>query len=641
MRSIPVSADAFASIVSAVTGFLEALADRPLLFDGAMGSLLYDRGVMHTHSYDELNLSRPDLIRDVHQQYRAAGADIIETNTFGANRIALGRHGHAERIVEINRAGVTLAREAADGAFVAGAIGPTGINLAVATAAERDLARQALHEQIQTLVAAGVDLLVLETFTSIIEMESALQIARGLAPHLAIVAQMVFDARSTVEGVLTPQAVATRLIAAGADVVGGNCGLGPPELYDVGRKLVGHGAAVSIQPNAGLPSIVDGRTIYVANPEHFGVFARRMLKSGVRLIGGCCGTTPAHIRAMSGAIRMMGGGQARGGGSLGGIDAADVARSDIPSRPPAVPFAERSRLGARIAAGQFAVSVEINAPTGTDATRSLAHVGEALAGGIDIVNVADGPRATSRMSNLAFCAQAIATTQAEPILHVCCRDRNYLGLVAHLLGAHALGIRNLVIITGDPPKMGDYAFATPVYDVDSIGLLEIANALNAGFDPAGNELAGATSFVLATGAEPGAPDRDRELDRLARKKAAGAELVMTQPVYDPETLASFLDDAAPLGLPIMVGLLPLASARNAEFLHNEVPGMQIPLACRERMARAEPGAAARAEGIAIAQEALHGVRDRVAGAYIMPPFNRVDAAVEILDVVRGGRWNPA
>ena len=617
-------------------GFLDALAERPLLFDGAMGSLLYDRGVMHTHSYDELNLSRPELIREIHQQYRSAGADILETNTFGANRITLGRHGHADRVVDINRAGVTLAREAADGAFVAGAIGPTGINLAVATEAERELARDALREQIETLVAAGVDLLVLETFTSIVELESALQLATTLAPELPRVAQMVFDANSMVDGVLSPQDVAARLIAAGADVVGGNCGLGPPELYDVGHKLVGRGAAVSIQPNAGLPSMVDGRTIYVANPEHFGVFARRMLKSGVRLIGGCCGTTPAHIRAMSGAIRMMGGGTVRGG-----VDAADVARNEIPSRPAVVPLSERSRLGARIARGEFAVSVEINAPTGTDATKSLGHVREAFAGGIDIVNVADGPRATSRMSNLAFCAQAIATTGAEPILHVCCRDRNYLGLVAHLLGAHALGIRNLVIITGDPPKMGDYAFATPVYDVDSVGLLEIANALNAGFDPAGNELAGATSFVLATGAEPAAADRDRELDRLVRKKAAGAELVMTQPVYDPETLASFIEDAAPIGLPIMVGLLPLASYRNAEFLHNEVPGMQIPLASRERMAKAEPGPAARAEGIAIAQEALEGVRDRVAGAYIMPPFNRVDAAIQILDVVRGGRWNPA
>ena len=619
-----------------MTGFLDALASRPLLFDGAMGSLLYDRGVMHTHSYDELNLSRPELIRDIHQQYRAAGADILETNTFGANRLMLTRHGHGDQVGDINRAAVGIARAVADGALVAGAVGPTGVRFAVATGNERELARVALREQIEVLAAEGVDLLVLETFSSIVEMEAALEIARAVAPTVPRVAQVVFDANDLVEGTLTPEDVATRLIAAGADVVGANCGLGPSELYGVGHRLVGHGAPVSIQPNAGLPSTVDGRSIYVANPEHFGVFARRMLKSGVRLIGGCCGTTPEHIRAMSGAVRMMGGGPSRPN-----IAAPDRGPQSILVREATVPLAERSRLGARVAAGEFVVSVEVNAPSGTDVAKALGHVRDAAGGGIDIVNVADGPRATSRMSNLAFCAQVISRTTVEPILHVCCRDRNYLGLVAHLLGAHALGIRNLVIITGDPPKMGDYPFATPVYDVDSIGLLEIATAMNAGFDPTGKELAGATSFVLATGAEPAAADRDRELERLQRKKDAGAELVMTQPVYDPQTLASFIEEAAPIGLPIMVGLLPLASSRNAEFLHNEVPGMQIPLAYRERMAAVGTGPAARAEGIAIAREALSGVHDQVAGAYIMPPFNRVDSAIEILDVVRGGRWNPS
>ncbi len=620
-----------------MSSFLEALAERPLLFDGAMGSLLYDRGVMHTNSYDELNISRPELILDIHRQYRAAGADIIETNSFGGNRITLTRHGHGDSVVAINQAAVALARQAADGAFVAGAVGPTGVKFAVATESERELARAAFREQIAVLAAAGVDLLVIETFSSILEIEAALEAARTVAPNLARVAQMVYDSDTLVEGILPAASVVERLLAAGADVVGGNCGFGPPELYEVGRQMVGHGAPVSIQPNAGLPSVVDGRSIYVANPEHFGVFARRMLKSGVRLIGGCCGTTPDHVRAMHGAIRMMGGGPARVAGST----PADSQPVTIPTRPALVPLAERSRLGQRIAQGEFAVSVELSAPAGTDCTRSIDRINDALAGGIDIVNVADGPRATSRMSNLAFCAQAIVRTDVEPILHVCCRDRNYLGLIAHLLGAHALGIRNLVIITGDPPKMGDYAFASPVYDVDAIGLLEIASAMNAGFDPTGKELDGATSFVLATGAEPAAADRDRELDRLARKKAAGAELVMTQPVYDPATLASFIEDAAPLGLPIMVGLLPLASHRNAEFLHNEVPGMQIPEAYRERMAKVGSGALARAEGIAIAQEALAAVQDRVAGAYIMPPFNRVDSALSILDVVRDNRWKPS
>jgi homocysteine S-methyltransferase len=296
----------------------------------------------------------------------------------------------------------------------------------------------------------------------------------------------------------------------------------------------------------------------------------------------------------------------------------------------------RSRLGGRIARGEFAVSVELTAPTGLDLSKTKQQVEQLIAGGIDIVNIADGPRASARMANIAVCSRLAAETPVEPILHVCARDRSFLGLVAHLIGAHALGLRDLVIITGDPPKMGDYPFSTPVYDVDSVGLLRIAAGLNAGVDPAGKECE-PTSFVLATGAEPAAHDRDRELRRLEDKKAAGAELVMTQPVYDPRTLERFLDDVAPLGLPVMVGILPLASHRNAEFLHNEVPGMSIPAEYRERMARVGAGPAARAEGIKIAQEALAAVKHRVAGAYVMPPFNRVDAALAVLEVARD-RW---
>jgi homocysteine S-methyltransferase len=358
-----------------------------------------------------------------------------------------------------------------------------------------------------------------------------------------------------------------------------------------------------------------------------------MLKSGVRLVGGCCGTTPAHTRAMLGAVRMLRG------------EKLDERRAPSPHiiidspRDAKTPVAQRSRLGARIAAGEFAVSVELTAPTGLELDKLRGAVGGLIAGGVDIVNIADGPRASARMANVAVCARLAAETAVEPILHVCARDRSFLGLVAHLLGAHALGLRDLVIITGDPPKMGDYPFSTPVYDVDSIGLLKIAAGLNAGVDPAGKQCE-PTSFVLATGAEPGAADRERELRRLEEKKAAGAELVMTQPVYDPRTLERFLDDAAPLGLPVMVGILPLASHRNAEFLHNEVPGMSIPAEYRERMRAVAGGPAARAEGIRIAQEALAAVRHRVAGAYVMPPFNRVESALAVLEVARD-RWKPA
>jgi len=620
-----------------VKPFLEALSDGPLLFDGAMGSLLYQRGVLHTRSYDELNLSQPDLISTVHRDYIHAGAQVIETNSFGANRIALARHGLVDQAQAINRASVTLARDAAAGrAYVVGAVGPTGVKFGIAAASQRRLARYALAEQVDTLVIAGVDAIVLETFTSILEIETAIEVAKERGPRVPVVAQMVFDTNARSDGGLGAAEIADRLIAAGADVVGANCAIGPAELYPVAIAMVGRGKPVIIQPNAGLPAAVEGRTLYVANAEHFGVFARRMLKSGVKIVGGCCGTTPEHTRTMLGAVRMMGGVQI--------ADRPEVIdlRTAAPTPPPApsTALAARSKLGARIARGEFAVSVELTSPTGTDPTKTQHQVEALLAGGVDIINIADGPRATARMSNLAVCARLAEATGIEPILHVCARDRSFLGLVAHLLGAHALGMRDLVIITGDPPKMGDYPFSTPVYDVDSIGLLRIAAGLNAGVDPAGKPVAGGTAFVLATGAEPGAQDYERELRRLEDKKAAGAELIMTQPVYDPRTLDRFLDDVRPLGLPVMVGLLPLASHRNAEFLHHEVPGMSIPAEYRQRMAKVGQGADARAEGIRIAQEALAAVLPRVAGAYVMPPFNRVDAALAVLEAARP-RWQPA
>ncbi|HEX5059366.1 MAG TPA: bifunctional homocysteine S-methyltransferase/methylenetetrahydrofolate reductase [Kofleriaceae bacterium] len=605
--------------------FVERLSTGALLLDGAMGSVLYDRGVLHTRSYDELNLSQPDLITRIHDEYVTAGADLIETNTFAANRIALTKHGLADRVVDINRAGVELARKATHGrAYVAGAVGPTGVAFRVAGARERKLARYALAEQIEALVLADVDALILETFASIVEIEEAIRVAKERAAKVPILAMMVFDVAGHGDGDLSPAEIADRLIASGADAVGANCSAGPAELYQVTTAMVGRGRPVIAQPNAGNPSVVDGRTLYVANAETFGVYTRRLLKGGVGIVGGCCGTTPQHTRAMYGAIRMLRGEDA----SVQQVDSAESVRPE-----PAVALAERSRLGRRIAEQRFAVSVELTSPAGLDLTKTKAAVSELLTGGVGTINIADGPRASARMSNLAVCARLAAETAAEPILHVCARDRSLLGLVAHLLGAHALGIRNLVIITGDPPKMGDYPNSSPVYDVDSIGLLRIAAGLNAGVDPAGKQCE-PTSFVLATGAEPGARDRERELRRLEQKQRAGAELVMTQPVYDPRTLESFLADAAPLGLPIMVGILPLASHRNAEFLHNEVPGMSIPAEYRERMAKAGAGPAAREEGIKIAREALNAVSDRVAGVYVMPPFNRVDAALAVLDVVR-------
>jgi homocysteine S-methyltransferase len=610
-----------------VPSFLDTLAQAPLLWDGAMGSLLYERGVFLTRCFDELNLSQPEIIAQIHRDYVAAGADVIETNTFGANRLVLGRHGYAEKARDIIWAGVELARQATTGrdVFVAGAVGPSGLPFAEAAAHERDMAIAALGEAIAELAAAGVDLICLETFSSLDELLAAVAQARLRAPALPVVAHAVYGEDGTLHGV-DPAEVGRRLGEAGASVVGANCGGGPPELFTVAQKLLTSGLPVSVQPNAGLPRTIESRTIYVANPENFGVFARRMLQAGVRMVGGCCGTTPEHTRRMLGAVRMIG---ARPLPSKITGGEAPRRRHDATGAPP-LHLGSRSALGRKLMSGEFAVSVELLAPPGISLERLYGAARALKAGGVDIVNIADGPRASSRMSNLAVCALLERETGIETLLHVCGRDRNLLAQVAHLLGAHALGLRNLVVITGDPPKLGDYPLATPVYDLDSIGLLRMASELNRGVDPAGKDLAGQTSFVLATGAEPAALDYDRELRRLEQKKRAGAELIMTQPVYDARVMERFLADVRPFGLPVMIGLLPLASHRNAEFLHNEVPGMRIPDEIRARMARVDQGPAARAEGIRIAREALAAVRPRVQGAYIMPPFDRVDAALEIL-----------
>src|SRR5262249_33438971 len=417
--------------------FLDALKDGPLLFDGAMGSLLYERGVLHTRSYDELSLSQPDLIRAVHKDYLDAGAQVIETNTFGPNRTARARHGLVDDVAKINKASVAIAKSVAHGkAYIAAAVGPTGVKFGIATEAERRLARYALAEQIDILVIAGVDAIVLETFTSILEMECAIHVAKERGPRVPVVAQMLFDSQGRSAGGLAPGEIADPMIAAGADVVGGNCGIGPAELYQVGAAMVGHGRPVVIQPNAGLPASVEGRTLYVANPEHFGVFARRMLKSGVSIVGGCCRTTPEHTRAMLGAGRMMGGATAatiaESAAAGAGARAIEITRRPTAPPPPSVvPLAQKSRLGARIAAGDFAVSVELTAPPGADVGKTAEQVRALLAAGVDVINIADGPRATARMSNLAVCARLVAETGVEPILHVCCRDRNVLGLNAH------------------------------------------------------------------------------------------------------------------------------------------------------------------------------------------------------------------
>ena len=625
--------------------FLEALKRGPLVFDGAMGTQLYERGYFITRSFDEANLARPDLVLDIHRDYVAAGAHIIEANTFGANRELLGRYGVQDRTRDINRAGVRLARQAADGrAYVAGSVGPTGRMTGGLNDERREALVSIFKEQIEALLEEGIDLLVLETFLSAAEIEAALQAARALYQG-PIVAQMSFsEDRPAIDG-LSPALIADFLNDRGADVVGVNCAEGPAYVFEVAREMLGHGRPVSAQPNAGRPRRLDERTIYMTTPEYFGVYARRLFQSGLALVGGCCGTGPEHIRRVVDAAAMLSGGRVKIQEARAAVKMPEVARQ------PPVPMEMKSPLGAKLArvyrdridpAGprrpvsgpdSFVVSVEVNPDPGLDPARALAAAAMLKRAGADVINTADGPRAVARMSNLALALQLREKAGIDVILHVCCRDRNLLGLHSDLIGTWVLGIRNLVIITGDPPKMGDFPTATAVFDLDSIGLLRMADLLNYGIDPSGKPMQGRTGFLMACGAEPAAHDYDRELRRLEEKKRAGAEFVMTQPVYDPEVLRRFLADTRSLGMPILVGICPLASARNADFLHNEVPGMQIPAPIRERMAKTSTPEAGRREGVLIAREMLEAVKSEVVGAYLMPQFGRFRTAVEVLQSV--------
>ena len=613
--------------------FLEALKEGPLVVDGAMGTQLYERGILYSTCYEELNVSRPEIVQRVHEDYVRAGAQVLETNTFGANAMRLEKWGLQARVRELNEAGVKIARAAAqDKAWVAGAIGPSGYFLGEASADDLAKVEAALREQADALVAAGVDLLVVETMRQPVELRVAVRAAReAAAGKVPIVACVSLDDQGRMADGTGAADAAREMRDLGADVVGVNCSDGPMAVLAAAEQMLPVGVPVAAIPNAGLPRRVDERLVYVSTPEYFGVYARRMFKLGVRMVGGCCGTTPDHVRRIAAAARMAGAAQIEGGDDAGAREHDSV---EIPAALPAtgaVAFERRSRLAAKIAAKKFAVSVEVNPPIGLDLAKQVAAAKMLLAGGVDVINIADGARAQARMGNLAMAARLERELGAETILHVCGRDRNLLAQLAHLLAAHELGVRNLVIITGDPPKMGDFPDATPVYDLDSIGLLKLATRLNHGIDPAGKPIGRRAEFVLATGAEPAALNYERELARLAMKKAAGAELVMTQPVYDVAVLRRFLADIKPLGLPVLVGLLPLASARNAEFLHNEVPGMQVPEAVRERMRKAGSGAAARKEGVAIAREMLEAVRAEVAGAYVMPPLERYELALEVID----------
>lgn len=618
--------------------FLGALRDGSLVFDGAMGTALYERGQLYTQNFDALCLTREDLVRSIHQGYLAAGAQVLQTNSFGANRYRLLPHNLEDRVDAINAASVRIAREVASqkNAFVAASIGPTGLLMKSIAQTEHANIVSAFREQALAILAARPDVITLETFRQTDEvklaLEGVLQALHEVDPLLRVpvVASVSFDSFGTMADGLQPEEVGRRLADWGADAIGVNCADGPAGVYETATRLLGADLPVIAQPNAGLPHRVEGRFAYMATPEYFLVYARRMLKAGIKGIGGCCGTTPEHIRQMAASARMLAATQV----SLEGGDSgahAEITKSSIAVGVSPVPLEDKGPIGRKLARKEFIVSVEVNPPAGLSPKKAIDAARMLRDGGVDIINVADGARATARMANFVLCHRIQQELEMPALMHLTTRDRNVLGLVAHLLGCHELGLHNLVVITGDPPKMGDFPDATAVYDLDSIGLLRLVRGLNRGLDPGGKPLGGATRFLCATGAEPAAHDYERELLRLRQKVDAGADLVMTQPVYDPVVLDRFLDDVKELGVPVLVGILPLASYRNAEFLHNEVPGMSVPAPVRERMRNAGNGEAARTEGVAIAREMLGAVRDRVAGAYIMPPLGKYELALQVIE----------
>ncbi len=611
--------------------FPSRLQRGPVLCDGAMGTLLYAKGVFINRCYDELNLSQPDLIRGIHQEYLHAGAEVIETNTFGANSFRLARHGYTDKLKQINLNGVQLAREAAKSfdAMVAGAVGPLGVRIEPLGKIAREEAREAFRQQIEALVKGGVDLLILETFGSIDELHQAILAAREVDPTVPVVAEVTIDEDGNALDGSTPENFGPRIEGFGADVIGINCSVGPVALLDAIerlRPLVK--APLSAMPNAGMPRSVEGRNIYLCSPEYMASYARKFVAAGVRFVGGCCGTTPEHIRAMKSAIRV---GEVKKSGQVQ-VSSPGKAEKSVPQ----VPLEKRSKVGAKIAAGEFVTMVEVVPPKGTDASKELEGCRFLKSFGIDAINIPDSPRASARMSNQALCLLTQQQVGIETILHYTCRDRNVLGIQSDLLGAAAIGIRNLICITGDPPKMGNYPDATAVFDVDAIGLVNIVHNLNKGLDIGANPIGTATSFVIGVGANPGAANLDEEVRRFEFKVEAGAEYAVTQPVFDLRLLETFLRRIEHCRIPVVAGIWPLVSLRNAEFMKNELR-VSVPDEILTRMAQSANAEAARNEGVNIAREMLIAVRTAVQGAQISAPLGRYASAVDVLEALGGSQ----
>lgn len=636
--------------------FLEALDDRVLVCDGAMGTMLYAKGVFINKSFDALNITQPDLVAEVHQEYVRAGADVVETNTFGASRIKLGSFGLADRFHDINEQGARIARHAArDEAYVAGAMGPLGVRIEPWGKTGVDEAREYFREQARALADGGVDLFILETFRDLNEIGAAIDAVRSVS-DLPIVAQMTTEEDGDTLDGTPPERFAPDLDRRGATIIGVNCAVGPAPMLDtIERMAAVTTRTLSAQPNAGQPRDVEGRNIYLCSPEYMASYARRFIVHNVRLVGGCCGTTPEHIRQIKTAVRAT---LRHGPGQV----AAMAAEPAAPSRPaeavarrsanpvgervlaerpalsavagPPVARENKSRLANAMARGTFIVAVELLPPRGYQTDQVVERARRLKIGGVDVINIPDGQRAGARISALSVAVLIEQQAGIETLLHYSCRDRNLLGIQSDLLGAHAMGLRNLLLITGDPGRVGDYPDATAVFDVDSIGLTNVVSRLNHGCDVGGQAIGAPTGFHLGVSVNPSASNLDQELRRFQYKVEAGAEFVVTRPVFDVRGFEQFLRRIESAKLPVMAGVFPFDSARNAEFMANEVPGLHVPDALLDRMRRADGPEAAAREGVAIAREIAATMRGGVQGLQVSTQSGDIEAALAVLDGLR-------
>jgi len=603
--------------------FRKFLREEPyIIFDGAMGTNLYDHGIFINQSFDAVNINNPQLVKEVHREFVNAGADVLVTNSFSANRLKLRPHGLEENVYEINKRASEIAREVAgESMFVAGDVGPLGKKVRPFGSIPVEDAYGYFKEQVEGLRDGGVDLFVLETFTYLNELEQAVHAIKDISglPVLALVT--VNEEGSTLIG-MEPAGFIPIIESWNVDGVGVNCSIGPHALLPTVENILSVATLpVIVEPNAGIPRNVEGRNIYLCSPEYMAEYARRYIELGVKIVGGCCGTKGAHIKAIRNAAKKVHPGKH--------MKKIEVKPSPLPDVD-VIPQADKSRFANSLSRGEFVVSVELIPPKGWDISGALEKARILHAHEIDCINIPDGPRASARMSPQALAQLIQREVGIETILHYCCRDRNLLGMQSDILGNYSAGIRNILIITGDPPKLGDYPDATAVFDVDSIGLTRIVGRLNHGIDLGNNPIGKPTGYFIGVGSNPNAIDRQREISRFFQKVEAGAEYAITQPVFDIDSLLSFIEKVRETEIPILAGIWPLVSVRNAEFMKHEVPGVYVPDSILERMKQYQSGEEQVKEGIAIAREILLEVKDHVQGIQISAPFGHIQYSIETL-----------